>query len=612
MTETLQQRASAALQKAVDGLISMQLADGSWPGENFAGPAYSAMLVVVEAYLGHLSDRDRDEAYRWFEATQLPSGSFPDFPGDELGSMRTASFIFAALTIMKVDAGDEVLQKCRAYIDSQGGIEKCDYEVQLYLVMAGLLPAQQLGKLTLFFKLIPGFQRLLGTKFGLEMVIASNQLPLMVYGFQNPGKFNPWRHPLLAVERWITGRYLERCQNPEGNWAGILMPTLWGLICYRHLDIADSDPRYQKALNYLNHWKVYTTQGMRVVPYMSEIWNTALSVRALLMANQPGSDENIQRGLDYLLTHQSNMDEPADWQNPGPDSPRTGGWPYEQDNPLCCDSDTTAAVLWTLALARDKQFNVDEEKIDQGFAWLMGMQNNDGGWGAFAHNLGSKPPGPMFEKPLVLEKPTPLYMMKMFLNTPVEWQDPATEGLTGRVLCALGALGKDSKDPSVDRALKFLKQQVADNGAWWGRWEVNFLAASGCVVSGMAAVGHGAGHEDVDTGRQWMQSRQNPDHGWGELVESYEDPSLAGQGPSCGTITGAVVSALLDFPDTDHDALEQGIEYMIGQQQSDGSWVEPYALYLLVPPRMLYGNHVYSQYSPIEALSKFNNRAAAD
>ncbi len=599
------QKVEKSLAHAVTAVRALQRQDGSWPGENFCGPIYTAMLVVVEAYLGHLSERDATEALRWFRHTQLPGGAFPDYPTDTVGSLRSTAFIYAALIISNTDSSDPLLISAKAYIDQQGGLGKCDYEVQLYLVMAGLLPAKSLGRLTLFFKLIPGAQRFLGTKFGLEMVIASNQLPLMVYGFQHPGTFKNWRHPLLALERWITKRYLVRCQNPAGNWVGILMPTLWGLICYRHLGVAESDSIYQNALKYLDHWKVYTAEGLRVVPYMSEIWNTALMVRALIMSRQKDTDEAIKQGLNYLLTHQSNRDEPADWQNPAPGAPRTGGWPYEQDNPLCCDCDTTAAVLWTLALAKEKGYLQDNREIDQGLAWLMAMQNPDGGWGAFAHNLGSKPAGPMFTKPLVLVQPSPGYMLKMFLHTPVEWQDPATEGLTGRVLSALGALGMRVGEPPVDAAIAFLNDQVADNGAWWGRWEVNFLAASGCVLSGMAAVGHTDEAAEVVVARKWMLEHQNSDRGWGEAIESYRDPALAGQGPSCGTITGAVVAALLDSMDADHPQLVSGIDYLVTQQQQDGLWLEPYPLYLLMPPNSLYNNRVYSQYSPIEALSKY-------
>ena len=340
------------------------------------------------------------------------------------------------------------------------------------------------------------------------------------------------------------------------------MPTLWALLCMHYMQVPKTDKAWVNACNYLQHWKVYTKQGMRVLPYASEIWNTALSVRALLFSNSPLASESIQKGIYYLMTHQSTIPEPPDWQNPAPGAPNTGGWPYEEGNPLCSDCDTTAAVLWTLEEARKRGYVVSQDSIDKGIAWLLPMQNSDGGWAAFAHGLKSKPPGPMFEKPMELPVPTIGNMIRLFLDPPVTLGDPATEGLTGRVLSSLGAMGKTIEDTEISKAVEFIKSQTAFNGAWWGRWEVNFLAASGCVVSGLCAVGihQSAKQESMRVGADWMLSKQNPDGGWGEAIESYAKPDLAGEGPSCGTITGAVLSALLDADNAPEEAIRTGFD----------------------------------------------------
>ena len=394
-----------ALDKAIDALIRQQRQDGAWPGYNVAGPVFTAMTLVVESYLEVLNQQDAKQGIRSLRKAQRADGSFPNYPYATQGSLPATALAYAGLMMAGVQAQDPVLERARAFIDTQGGFAKTDLLTQLFLALAGLWEPKRLGKAVLFFKLIPGSERLLGRRFGLEFVIGANQIPVIIRGLQSGPWGTRWWRPIEALERLLVLRYLTRHQNPQGNWTGILMPTLFGLLCLHFLGVPRSDPRFYNALHYLKHWKVYDSQGLGVVPYVSEIWNTALTTRVLMLAGLPNEHETVAQGLRYLLAHQSEFPEPEDWQNPAPGAPRTGGWPYEAGNPLCSDCDTTGAVLWTLGLAGKQLESVEiEQKAQQGLAWLLGMQNQDGGWAAFAHGLPSKPPGPIFTKPLAFPK----------------------------------------------------------------------------------------------------------------------------------------------------------------------------------------------------------------
>src|SRR4029079_2805599 len=67
--------------------------------------------------------------------------------------------------------------------------------------------------------------------------------------------------------------------------------------------------------------------------------------------------------------------------------------------------------------------------------------------------------------------------------------DPATEDLTGRVLFGLGRSGSTVAERDVARAVEFLQALQDTNGGWWGRWTINYLAATAWVLRGLAAVG---------------------------------------------------------------------------------------------------------------------------
>lgn len=604
-------QASTALEKACNFLISQQKPDGSWPGENFAGPVYTAMCMCTEAALGILSNKDATEGTKSCLGMQLDDGSYPDYLTASKGSLNATVLVYAALKLSGLDDQDPAQLKAMNYIQANGGIEKASFEYQIYPALAGLYDPKKLPSPSILFKLIPGSQMMIGRLFGFSMALVSNAFPLVINGIKNGPGVNFWRCPLNAIASKLALKYLLKTQNPAGNWGGIMMPTLWGMMCMHYMQVPKTDPAWLKACNYLDHWKVYDDTGMRVVPYQSEIWNTSLSVRALIFIERSAIGTNnkikdsISKGLEYLIANQSELPEPKDWSNPPPGAPLVGGWAYEQDNPLCSDCDTTAAVLWTLSEAKKQGYSVSEEPIEKGIKWLMPMQNKDGGWSAFTHNLKSKPPGPMFEKPMVLPVPNLLNMIKLFLDPPVTLGDPSTSGLTGRVLSALGSLGKNNLDKDVSEAIAFVQYQTASNGAWWGRWEVNFLPATGCVVSGLKAVGASSNAKYLSTGVNWMIGKQNQDGGWGESIESYATPELAGEGPSCGTITGAVLVALQDAESTSTDSIQKGFHYLCEEQNEDGSWSVPYPLHVMFPPNSFYLNTIYCQYSPIVALAKY-------
>ncbi len=603
-----------AIDKAVAALKDQQQGDGSWPGTNFAGPMYTAMTLVVEHYVGVLEEHDAREAVRWMCTTQLDDGSFPSYPFAERGQLGATGMVYAAFVATHAeDLVPEAMQRAKAFLDQNGGFGPgvMDPQTRIYLALAGIVDPLTLDKPQLLFKLIPGVDRMLGRRFGLAMVLIANQNSMIVRGLQvGAGRTNPWRHPLRALENWRVFRYLTTHQNPEGNWAGVIMPTLAGILCFHFLGVPRTDPRLRNALQYLKKWKTYRDSGLEVMPTLGVIWNTALVTRALMLAgSQDEEAQSIQRGLEYLLQQQSDMPMPADWQNPDRGQPRTGGWNYYSDNKLCCDADTTGAVLWTLGLALETGTIPEQHArgaAQRGIAWELGMQNADGGWPAFAHGQTSKPPGPMYEKPLAFPKANLMTMLRLFLNPPATLADPATEGLTGRVLCGLAHMGHDSDSDEVREAIRFLKSQQWSNGAWWGRWEVNFLMASGCVLTGLKAVGEDMATPYVQKAARWMLSRQNDDGGWGESIESYSDPeNKAGVGPSQSIITGAVVSALIDAGQGHSEAVRRGIEYIVSKQNPQGLWDEKQCYYVILPPDYYYTNFYYSQYLPLEALVKY-------
>ena len=109
--------------------------------------------------------------------------------------------------------------------------------------------------------------------------------------------------------------------------------------------------------------------------------------------------------------------------------------------------------------------------IERGMRWMLAMQNRDGGWGAFDMNN---------------DRHFLCYVPFADHNAMI---DPSTADLCGRVLEALGKLGRRLGDPHVDRAVEFVRRTQEADGSWFGRWGVNYIYGTWQVLTGLVGVG---------------------------------------------------------------------------------------------------------------------------
>ena len=155
------------------------------------------------------------------------------------------------------------------------------------------------------------------------------------------------------------------------------------------------------------------------------------------------------------------------------------------------------------------------------------MQNRDGGWGAFDRNN---------DREFLCHVPFADHNAMI---------DPSTPDLTGRVLEALGQLGRRLGDPVVDRAVAYVRRTQNADGSWFGRWGVNYIYGTWQALTGLAAVGVPADDPAIVAGANWLLAHQQACGGWGESPDSYESPHLRGQGPPTASQTAWALLGLL-------------------------------------------------------------------
>jgi squalene-hopene/tetraprenyl-beta-curcumene cyclase len=111
--------------------------------------------------------------------------------------------------------------------------------------------------------------------------------------------------------------------------------------------------------------------------------------------------------------------------------------------------------------------------------------------------------------------------------------------------------------------------------------------------------------------RDWLESVQHEDGGWGERCNTYDDPVFKGQGPSTASQTAWALMGLCTFDDPQRPSIVRGIEYLIRTQNHDGSWAEEETTGTGFPKVFYLKYDMYRNSWPLLALATYRKLLAA-
>ena len=261
--------------------------------------------------------------------------------------------------------------------------------------------------------------------------------------------------------------------------------------------------------------------------------------------------------MQWVLDRQVRV--PGDWSIKLPHV-EPGGWAFEYANNFYPDIDDTAVALIALAPFRNEpkwRERGIEDAIERGIDWLIGMQSEGGGWGAFDKDNNKE------------------ILTKIPFCDFGEALDPPSVDVTAHVVEAFGKLGLPRSHPTIVSALDYLRREQEPDGAWFGRWGVNYIYGTGAVLPALAAIGEDMSQPYIGRACDWIVARQQENGGWGESCASYMDREAAGRGNPTASQTAWALMALLaaDRPQ-DRAAIENGCLFLM-RHQADGTWIEP-------------------------------------
>ncbi len=626
MTETLLTRTVLdTVQAARQKLISLQDESGWWKGKLASNVTMDAEDLLLRHFLGILSPDRLEQSARWIRSQQREDGTWATFY-DGPGDLNTTVEAWVALRL----AGDPVdaphLLRAQEFIRSRGGVHRTRVFTRIWLAMVGLWSWDDLPSMPPELILLPKWfplnvynwacwarqtvvpLTLVGTlrpsrpvDFGVSEIITGPRSSERVSRLSWKGfflgldkvlhrydrvAFQPLRK--LATRRAL--RWILERQERDGSWGGIQPPWVYSILALHLNGYALDHPVLVAGLRGLDDFTIHeeTPDGPTAMleACQSPIWDTALAAVALLDSGSPDdAPDALQRAGKWLLSQEVTVH--GDWAVRRPQlSP--GGWAFEFANEHYPDTDDTAEVV--LALRRIPGLTA-QGAIDRGINWTAGMQSKDGGWGAFDADNTRK---------------LATYLPFCDFGAVI---DPPSADVTAHVVEMFAEAGM-AKDERCVRGVQWLLDAQEDDGSWFGRWGANHLYGTGAVVPALVAAGLPTDGPIVRKAVVWLEHHQNEDGGWGEDLRSYVDPSLIGTGASTPAQTAWALLALLAAGEVS-PSVERGVQWLVRNQTSDGTWDEPYFTGTGFPRDFYLAYHLYRLVFPLTALGRYLTATAA-
>jgi squalene-hopene/tetraprenyl-beta-curcumene cyclase len=655
--ENLLFRTSHAISRAKTLILSHQYHEGFWWYTLEANESIGAEFIMLLHYLGieqaH-GDTQKDLTVRILK-TQREDGSWAIYHGAP-GDLSTTLECYFALKLAGFDPESAPMSKARQFILKHGGITKSRVFTKIHLALFGIVPWEACPAMPVSFMLLPSWFPVNIYEFSswaracivpLLVVLEKkktvtrdgvNLEELFVegekerdYSFKNDKGLLSWENFFIQTDRLLkfTNRLIP--SNPlthlalkkAENWITAhvektedIYPALaYSIFALTALSHDLTHPAIQKCLQGLLSFQQHGQEALPELPSpahppfghrppaafevtpshkkylhqqccISPVWDTPWALTALLESGVESDHPPLLKAGRWLITKQITQIY-GDWSIKNKKA-LPGGWSFEFENEFFPDVDDAIqvlSVLFRLDLPREEMAGPFQRGLD----WIFSMQSKNGGWAAFDvdNTLEFVNKIPFSDHGACLDSPTP--------------------DITGRILELLGNIGYSDDHPVCEKALRFIAARQQSNGSWEGRWGVNYLYGTWCVVQGLVAIGLDPQDESIRRAVEWLRSVQNHDGGWSESCESYLKRRHVPLKESTASQTAWALMALIAAGEHESKEVRRGIEFLLSSQNSKGGWDEEAYTGTGFPGHFYIRYHGYRHYFPLFALAKYKN-----
>jgi squalene-hopene/tetraprenyl-beta-curcumene cyclase len=622
-------RLEQAIDRGADHLLGLQVEEGYWLGELEADSTLESDYIYYLYVLGQADPKRIAKLANYVRRKQLPEGGWSIYPGgpSELNATCKAYF---ALKLVGDSPKAPHMARAREVAHRLGGLERSNSYVRFYLALAGALGWEMVPAILPEMMLLPSWFYL--NIYEMSSWTRGIVVPMAILSALRPDFRLPeharvdelfadperrtaafdwsdqllsWRNFFLALDRalklyeklpWKPLRQralreakswlLDHIERTEGLAAiyPAMMNSIFALMALGH---GPDDPLTSREIREFARFEIEEGDTIRLQPCVSPVWDTCIAMVALEEAGVPPDHPALVKSAEWILSKQ--VLGPGDWQVKNKDA-EPGGWVFEFRNDFYPDVDDTAFVLMALQRVKYPDTVRMEAAVRRGIQWLLSMQNRDGGWAAFDRDNDKK------------------FLCNIPFADHNAMIDPSTADVTARVLECLGRYGWTAEHPAIQRALKFLLKDQCEDGSWFGRWGVNYVYGTSGVLRSLETVSLTA-KEYCQRAVSWLRSVQKADGSFGESLLSYDKPETKGQGNSTASQTAWGLIGLLAGAEANDPAIHKAASYLMGQQNTDGSWSESEFTGTGFPCVFYLKYHLYRNSFPLYALARFRNQS---
>lgn len=620
---------AATVVRSGAALLARQHTDGYWRFDLEADTTIPSEYILLQHFMGSVDMARHDRLCDYIRKRQLPDGSWPLYEGGP-GNISATVKAYFALKITGADMDAEFMARARRWVLGHGGAETSNVFTRIMLAIFGQLPWRTVPAMPaeiirfprwFFFNLnrVSYWSRcvivplliifakrpvhVVPAQLGIRELFAAD--PAQLVHIDRFDVRRPLRNVFIAIDRiiklmeprvpaFLRDASVRRCESwmrehmeGEGGIGGIfpaMANAVMALKILGHTPASDAD--MARGIRAIEDLVLDDGTESYVQPCVSPIWDTCLTINALAECGMAEDHPAMRAAVNWLFDKQVFVR--GDWSANAPDLDG-GGWAFQFENEKYPDVDDTGMVVMSLLRAGAHRHPDKRRRIAQAANWVLGMQNPDGGWGAF--DIGNDHE----------------YLNNIPFADHGALVDPSTADLTGRCIEMLAMMGYDRDFPPIARALEFLRRDQRPSGAWYGRWGVNYIYGTWAVLVGLGALGEDPGQPWIRKAVQWLKDVQNSDGGWGEDCNTYDDPGLCGHGASTASQTAWALLGLMAAGELKCDTVERGIAWLLRNFDGNDGWAEaPYTGTGF--PRVFYLRyHGYSHYFPLWALGVYQS-----
>ncbi|OAI22834.1 MULTISPECIES: squalene--hopene cyclase [Methylomonas] len=617
-----------AIERAQTRLLSLQNPKGYWVFELEADCTIPSEYIMMMHYLDDINEELQAKIAVYLRGRQNPDGSYPLFTGGP-GDISCSVKVYYALKM----AGDAIdaphMVKLRTWILAQGGAARANVFTRIALAIFEQLPWRGVPYIPVEIMLLPKW-----FPFHLDKVSYWSRtvmVPLFILCTLKAKAKNPRNidilelfvvHPdeekhyfpertllnkcFLALDKlgrvteplipsrmrqraidqavtWFTDRL-----NGEDGLGGIFPAMVNAYEAMLLLGMPHDHPNVTICRQAIDKLLVVNEKDAYCQPCLSPVWDTALASMALIEADKRGNAAALSHAYDWLKSVQLS-DEPGDWRVRKPDL-AGGGWAFQFANPHYPDVDDTAIVGF--AMAESGLDNLDES-IHRATRWIVGMQSENGGYGAFDVDN------------------TYYYLNEIPFADHGALLDPPTVDVSARCAMLMARVAKDHDEyrPALQRTIEYIRGEQEADGSWFGRWGTNFIYGTWSTLLGLEQTDVPKTDPMFVKAATWLKSVQREDGGWGEDNLSYHD-DIQYRGSyhfSTAFQTAWAILGLIAAGEARSAEVKAGIDFLMRTQQADGVWNDPCFTAPGFPKVFYLKYHGYDKFFPLWALARYRN-----